>query len=265
MSQTALDRIIAYKRDEVAALKRQRSEQSLLADTSDASPVRAFRNALIDIASVGENALICEIKRKSPSAGDILMGADPAQIARDYEAGGAACLSVLTDGPSFGGSLEDFTRVRKAVSLPMLRKDFMIDTIQVIEARVHGADAILVILSVLDDEQALDLIHAAQNLNMDILVETHDEAELERAIKLGIPLVGVNNRNLKLMKTDLATTETLAPLLPDDFELVSESGISEVGDIQRLRKTGARRFLIGESLMKRQDREQICRNLRNAI
>ena len=177
MSQTALDRIIAYKRDEVAALKRQRSEQSLLADTSDASPVRAFRNALIDIASVGENALICEIKRKSPSAGDILMGADPAQIARDYEAGGAACLSVLTDGPSFGGSLEDFTRVRKAVSLPMLRKDFMIDTIQVIEARVHGADAILVILSVLDDEQALDLIHAAQNLNMDILVETHDEAE----------------------------------------------------------------------------------------
>jgi len=261
---TALDRIVAYKVDEVAALKRERSEQDFLSDATAAHPPRGFAKRLADIAQAGENALICEMKRKSPSAGEILPGADPSNIAAQYERGGAACLSVLTDGPSFGGSLQDFGAIRAAVKLPMLRKDFMVDTIQVAEARAHGADAVLVILSCTDDALALDLTQAALDLGMDVLIETHDAREIERALALPSPLIGINNRDLKIMKTDLATSEQLANLIPTDRDFVSESGISEPADIQRLRKTGARRFLIGESLMKRPDREQHVAALRQA-
>ena len=261
---TALDRIIAYKHDEVARLKRERTEAGFLSDAKQQLPPRGFAMRMTTITSSGDNALICEMKRKSPSAGEILPGADPCEIAAQYERGGAACLSVLTDGPSFGGSLEDFRAIRDAVSLPMLRKDFMVDTIQVAEARANGADAILVILSSTDDALAKDLVQAASDLDMDALIETHDAAEIERALALPSPLIGINNRDLKIMATDLGTSETLAPLIPADRDYISESGISEPEDIKRLRKTGARRFLIGESLMKRDDREQHVRTLRAA-
>lgn len=261
---TALDKIVAYKRDEVDALKRDRTEQSLLADARAQTKPRGFAKRLSDIAGMGENALICEMKRKSPSAGEILPGAEPTEIAAQYERGGAACLSVLTDGPSFGGSLADFSAIRAAVTLPMLRKDFMVDTIQVAEARAHGADAVLVILSCTDDALAHDLTQAAMELEMDVLIETHDAEEIDRALALPSPLIGINNRDLKIMKTDLATSERLSGLIPADRDYVSESGISEPEDITRLRKTGARRFLIGESLMKRQDRAQHVTALRHS-
>lgn len=259
---TALDRILAYKADEVRTLKAQHSAQSLLARAMAQTAPCGFGASLTRIAAMDENALICEIKRKSPSAGDILPGADAAGIAQDYEAGGAACLSVLTDGPSFGGTLDDFASIRRAVSLPMLRKDFMIDPLQIIESRAHGADCILIILSAVDDALAADLSQTATDLGMDVLVETHDEAELERALRLPSPLVGVNNRDLKRMVTDLGTSERLAPQLIGDRVLISESGIAEPGHILRLRTFGIRRFLIGESLMKRPDRRAFTRSLR---
>ncbi|MEZ6000685.1 indole-3-glycerol phosphate synthase TrpC [Hyphomonas sp.] len=248
---TALDRIIDYKREEVARLKQQASFSELDARARIAGPVRGFSTALSTVANTDQNALICELKRKSPSAGEILLGADPVEIATEYEAGGAACLSVLTDGPSFGGSLADFKAIRDAVKIPMLRKDFMIDPIQIAEARAWGADCVLVIMASLDDVLAADLTSCAMDYGMDVLVETHNEAELERALRLPSPLIGVNNRDLKRMVTDLSTTERLAALIPDDRQLVAESGISTPEHIERLRKTGARRFLIGESLMKR--------------
>jgi indole-3-glycerol phosphate synthase len=262
---TALDRIIDYKRDEVAALKRTGSFASLTRLASEASPVRGFGAAMSRIAATDENALICELKRKSPSAGDILPGADPVAIAAGYETGGAACLSVLTDGPSFGGSLADFAAIRSAVSLPMLRKDFLIDPIQVAESRAHGADCILIILSAVDDALAAELHAAADDFAMDVLIETHDEAEVERALKLASSLIGINNRDLKRMVTDLSTTERLAPMVPADRYIVAESGISTTDHVTRLRQTGARRFLIGESLMKmNQMRESAVTRLRNA-
>jgi indole-3-glycerol phosphate synthase len=256
--KTALDLIVEYKRDEVAALKRETSFATLDAKTREASPVRGFAAAMDAVAGQDQNALICELKRKSPSAGEILPGADPVAIASEYEAGGAACLSVLTDGPSFGGSLEDFAAIRSAVSIPMLRKDFMIDPIQVAEARAWGADCVLVIMACLDDALAAELTDCAMGYGMDVLVETHNEAELERALRLPSPLIGVNNRDLKRMVTDLSTTERLAPLVPADRQMIAESGISSPEHIARLRKTGARRFLIGESLMKRGEYRKAC-------
>ncbi|WOR16088.1 indole-3-glycerol phosphate synthase TrpC [Hyphomonas sp. FCG-A18] len=261
---TALDKIIEYKRDEVAALKRARSTSDLLAAAHAQDVPRGFAAALSHVVETGENALICEMKRKSPSAGEILPGADPSEIAVQYETGGAACLSVLTDGPSFGGSPADFATIRNAVSIPMLRKDFMIDTAQVVEARAMGADAVLVILSCADDALALDLIQTAIDLGMDSLIETHDEVEVERALALPSSLIGVNNRDLKIMKTDLATSERLAPMIPAGRDFISESGISDPEDIVRLRECGARRFLIGESLMKRTDRQAHVARLRSA-
>lgn len=261
---SALDRILAYKRDEVAARKAERRLAELEARAGDASPPRGFVAALDAVAGTGANALICELKRKSPSAGEILPGADPAQIARQYEAGGAACLSVLTDGPSFGGRLEDLEIIRAAVKLPLLRKDFMVDPWQVTEARAHGADAVLVIMAALDDALAGELIDCAEQAGMDVLVEVHDAAELERALTLPASLIGINNRNLKTMQTDLGITDALAPHLPTGRKLVSESGVRTASDIERLRAAGARRFLIGESLMKEPDREQAVAVLRNA-
>ncbi|WP_375209204.1 indole-3-glycerol phosphate synthase TrpC [Hyphomonas jannaschiana] len=261
--KTALDKIIDYKHGEVAELKQQISFAAMDEKARTASPARGFSSALSRVAAKDQNALICELKRKSPSAGEILPGADPVQIATEYEAGGAACLSVLTDGPSFGGSLEDFAAIRAAVAIPMLRKDFMIDPIQVAEARAWGADCILVIMASLEDTLAAELTDCAIGYGMDVLVETHNEAELERALRLPSPLIGVNNRDLKRMVTDLSTTERLAPLIPADRQIVAESGISTAAHINRLRQTGARRFLIGESLMKRgSERQAAVRELR---
>lgn len=261
---TALDRILEYKADEVRELKRAQTHADLFAEAAAQPPPRGFAIALSAVVMTGENALICEIKRKSPSAGEILPGAQAADIASDYQRGGAACLSVLTDGPSFGGSLADFAAIRSAVSLPMLRKDFMIDPLQVIESRAHGADCILVIMSAVDNACAAELTQTAIDLGMDVLVETHDEAELERALRLPSPLVGINNRDLKQMITDLGTSERLAPKVTLDKHVISESGISEPGHIHRLRTFGIRRFLIGESLMKRNDRAAFTTQLRQA-
>ena len=247
---TALDRIIAYKRDEVAILKRDEPLSMLEERLAKVRPPRGFSAALNAVAKHNENALICELKRKSPSAGDNLPGADPVAIAQEYEFGGAACLSVLTDGPSFGGNLDDFQAIRSVVSLPMLRKDFMIDPIQITQSRAYGADCVLVIMACLSDDQAAELTSTALELGMDVLLETHNEDELERALKLPSPLIGVNNRDLTRMVTDLSTTERLAPLVPGDRLLISESGVSSPESIERLRETGARCFLIGESLMK---------------
>lgn len=242
--------ILDYKADEVAALRRERSMESLLADAKAASAPRGFTEALLKVAAADGNALICEMKRKSPSAGEISPGRDPIEVARAYEAGGASCISVLTDGPSFAGSLADMVAIRDAISLPVLRKDFMIDPIQVVEARAHGADAILIIMAAMDDALARDLHAAADDLGMSVLLEAHDEAEMVRALGLPSPLMGVNNRDLKRMVTDLGVTERLADLMPPGRLLISESGVREAGDIVRLRQCGARGFLVGESLMR---------------
>ncbi|MCI4644878.1 MAG: indole-3-glycerol phosphate synthase TrpC [Hyphomonadaceae bacterium] len=261
---TALDRILAYKRGEVEAAKSAMPQAELEARLETVSPPRGFADALAAIVETGENALICELKRKSPSAGEILPGADPLAIACEYEAGGAACLSILTDGPSFGGSLADLTAVRETVSLPLLRKDFMIDPWQVIEARAHGADAILVILAAVDDLLARQLCDVALSLGMDVLAEVHNEVELARAVDLPVRLMGINNRNLKTMTTDLTTTGQLASGVPEAMDLISESGVTTPEDIKLLRQSGARRFLIGESLMKKTDRSAAVAALRAA-
>lgn len=261
----ALTPIIAYKHEEVSALKALVSMEELK-DRAAAQPApRGFAKALTATAARGENALICELKRKSPSAGEILPGADPVDIAREYETGGATCLSILTDGPSFGGSLADLEAIRKAVSMPLLRKDFMVDPIQVIEARAHGADAILIIMAALTDEHAAIFEDTAHALGMDALIEVHNEDELERALKLKSPLLGINNRDLTRMVTDLSVTERLSKLVPADRHLVSESGVKTPEDILRLREAGAQRFLIGESLMKQADRPASVRALVSAV
>ncbi len=261
---TALDRILAYKQEEVVAARVATSLADLEAQAKAAPAPRGFEAALTAFTLLGENGLICELKRRSPSAGEILPGADPVLIAREYEAGGAACLSVLTDGPSFGGSLDDLEAVHDAVSLPLLRKDFMIDPFQVVEARAYGADAVLVILAAVDDVLARELCAAATELGMDVLAEVHNESELKRAVELPVTLLGVNNRDLKSMTTDLTTTARLSAMVPAHMHLVSESGVSTPQDIHTLRKSGAQRFLIGESLMKSPDRQSAVSALRHA-
>ncbi|MEM7661580.1 MAG: indole-3-glycerol phosphate synthase TrpC [Pseudomonadota bacterium] len=260
----ALTRILDYKVEEVAALKATTSFAELSRRSEDVEAPRGFAKALTATVSSGRNGLICELKRKSPSAGDILSGADPVKIAKDYEAGGASCLSILTDDPSFGGSLSDLELVRQNVSLPLLRKDFLIDPIQVAEARANGADAILIIMAAVNDDLARELEDAATSFGMDVLVETHNEIELMRALNLSSPLIGINNRDLTRMETDLAVTAQLATELPPDRELVSESGIKAPADIIQLRSCGARRFLIGESLMKENDRKSAVEALVSA-
>ena len=257
---TALDKIIDYKREEVDAFKRSTDLTDLLHLAKQAPQPRGFKARLDEISATGENALICEVKRKSPSAGEILPGADPIAIGKEYESGGAACLSVLTDYPSFGGTLEDLDAAKTTVSIPILRKDFMVDPAQILEARAHGADCILLILAVLGDAHAAELKAVGTELGMDVLVEVHDEQELDRAIKLDADLIGVNNRNLKTMTTDLATSERLAKRYPE-LNMVSESGVRTPEDIIRLRRSGYRRFLIGESLMKETNRENAVRRL----
>jgi indole-3-glycerol phosphate synthase len=218
-----------------------------------ADPPRGFHAALQRRAAQGAAALIAEIKKRSPSKGVIRAELDPAAVAADFARGGASCLSVLTDAPSFGGSLADLTAARAATALPTLRKDFLYDPYQVLEARAAGADCVLLILGAVDDDGARALERTAAGLGMDVLVEVHDEQELERALRLDSRLIGVNNRHPATLRTTLGTTDTLAPLVPPDRLVVSESGIAGPPDVVRLWGAGARAFLVGESLLRSPD------------
>jgi indole-3-glycerol phosphate synthase len=248
-----LQSIAAYKQREIAAAKAERSLAAVEAAACAAAPVRPFAGALeVRIAS-GGFALIAEVKKASPSKGLIRADFEPAALASAYAAGGAACLSVLTDGPSFQGAPEFLTAARAASGLPALRKDFLLDPFQVPESRALGADCILIIMAAVDDAMAAALARAAKAWGMDAIAEVHDEAELDRALMLDCRLIGINNRDLRTFHTALETTERLARHVPRERIVIAESGISTHADLKRLAKSGVNAFLVGESLMRQAD------------
>jgi indole-3-glycerol phosphate synthase len=248
-----LDRIAAYKREEISAAKARVPISQLEETLKTAEPPHGFRRALERKRQAGEFGLIAEVKKASPSKGLIRADFDPAAIARAYAEGGAACLSVLTDAPSFQGELAYLQLARAHTDLPLLRKDFMLDPYQVAEARARGADCILLILAMTDDTVNRELLAAADRYGMDALVEAHDERELQRALALGANMIGINNRDLKTFETDLNVTLKLAPKIPPDVLVVAESGLSSPTDLARCRDAGVSTFLIGESLMRQTD------------
>jgi indole-3-glycerol phosphate synthase len=260
-----LDKIAAYKRQEVAAAKHARPLRALMGDAREARPPRGFRAALEKARAAKRPGLIAEIKKASPSAGVIRADFDPETIARDYERGGATCLSVLTDSPSFQGAPDDLTVARQATHLPVLRKDFMLDPYQIVQSRALGADCILVILAMVTDAIAGKLMSATSAWGMDALVEVHNEKELARALALDADLIGINNRDLKTFVTDIGTSIRLKALVPADRHVVSESGLSKPEDLSKLAAAGISSFLVGESLMRADDVETATHALLSGV
>jgi len=265
MMSTILDKIAAYKRDEVKAAKAERPLRSVMTQAREAPAPRGFRAALETARQKKKPGLIAEIKKASPSQGVIREDFDPEKLSRSYERGGATCLSVLTDSPSFQGAPEDLIVARQATRLPVLRKDFMLDPYQIVESRALGADCVLVIMALVRDETAAKLLGAAREWGMDAIIEVHDEKEMTRALEFDEALIGINNRNLKTFVTDIETAVRLRPLVPAGRHIVAESGLSKPEDLTKLAKAGISSYLIGESLMRATDVEAATHSLLSGV